>query len=202
MPRATQPDATEPDAAVDAYVSRSVAWPDEVAALRPILRSCGLTETLKWHKPCYCDAGKNIVIIQEFKAFVALMFFKGALLADPAGVLETQGPNWRSARRMCFTSVDDVMARAGVIEAYVRQAVEAERAGREVEPGPEPEWVAELSERLADDEQFRIAFEALTPGRQREYNFHFAGAARSATRSARIERNVDRILAGQGLRDR
>jgi len=55
-------------------------------------------EELKWGKPCYSNDGKNIVIMQPMKNFLALMFFKGALLADPQGLLEEQGPNSRSAR--------------------------------------------------------------------------------------------------------
>ena len=89
---------------VDAYITRSKKWPDEIAALRPILLDCGLTEEIKWGKPCYSHDGKNVVIVQEMSEFLALMFFKGALLADPDEVLEDQGPNSRSARRMTFTS--------------------------------------------------------------------------------------------------
>ena len=93
---------------VDAYIGRSEKWPDEMAALRPILLKCGLSEDIKWGKPCFGHDGKNIVIMQEMKDFLALMFFKGALMNDPAGVLEEHGPNSRSARRMCVRSVADV----------------------------------------------------------------------------------------------
>ncbi|MBT8217182.1 MAG: DUF1801 domain-containing protein, partial [Acidimicrobiia bacterium] len=67
-----------------------------MAALRPMLLGAGLTEEIKWGKPCYSHDGKNVVIVQEMSEFLALMFFKGALLADPEGVLEEQGPNSRS----------------------------------------------------------------------------------------------------------
>ena len=70
---------------VDAYINRSVTWPEEMRSLRSVLLSCGLTEELKWGKPCYSCNGSNIVIMQEMKEFLALMFFKGALLKDPAG---------------------------------------------------------------------------------------------------------------------
>ena len=93
---------------VDAYIERSEKWPEEMTGLRPILLAGGLTEELKWGKPCYTHEGKNIVILQEMNDFLALMFFKGALLTDPDGVLESQGPNSRSARRVCVSSVEDV----------------------------------------------------------------------------------------------
>ncbi len=95
-------------AKVDAYISQSEKWPEEMTDLRPILLSCGLAEEIKWGKPCYSHAGRNILILQEMKGFLALMFFKGALLNDSEGVLEEQGPNSRSARRIRFTSVEDV----------------------------------------------------------------------------------------------
>ena len=84
---------------VDAFIRRSEKWPDEMTELRPILLSGGLVEEFKWGKPCYSHEGSNIVILQEMKEFLALMFFKRALLNDPESVLEEQGPNSRSARR-------------------------------------------------------------------------------------------------------
>jgi uncharacterized protein YdeI (YjbR/CyaY-like superfamily) len=187
---------------VDAYVERSERWSDEIAALRPVLTGCGLTEEIKWAKPCYTHDGRNIVIVQEMKNFLALMFFKGALLDDPHGLLEDQGPNSRSARRMRITSVDDVVRLADTIADHVRAAVELERSGRRVDPVPELELVDELQMRLDADPALRAAFDELTPGRQREYNLHVSGAKQSTTRSSRIEKNVQRILDGKGLRDR
>lgn len=187
---------------VDAYLRGSERWPQEIAALRPILLGCGLTEGLKWRKPCYSHEGRNIVIAQEMKDFLALMFFKGALLKDPKGVLEEQGPNSRSARRMCFTSVDDVTGMADIIQAYVAEAIDVESAGLAVGAPPELVLVGELRERLADDPALAAAFEALTPGRQREYNLHISDAKQSSTRAARVAKHAGRILAGKGLRDR
>jgi uncharacterized protein YdeI (YjbR/CyaY-like superfamily) len=75
-----------------------------------------------------------------------------------------------------------------------------EDAGLDVGPAPEPEPAPELAERLDADAELRAAFEALTPGRRREYHLHISGAKQSATRAARVERCVPRILAGKGLR--
>lgn len=187
---------------VDRYVEQSEQWPDEIAALRPILRACGLDEDLKWRKPCYSHDGSNIVIVQEMKHFLALMFFKGALLSDPEGVLESQGENSRSARRMCFRSVDDVARYADTVATYVSEAIAVEDAQLHVGPAPELVLVDELQERLSGDADLRLAFDALTPGRQREYNLYFAGAKQSSTRSSRVDKCAPKILAGNGLRDR
>lgn len=187
---------------VDAYIERSVKWPDEMARLRLILLDRGLTEEIKWGKPCYSHDGKNVVIVQEMNDFLSLMFFKGALLADPMGVLEEQGPNSRSARRITFTSVDDVDRLAGTVAAYLAEAVEVAEAGLEVEPAPQHELGEELRARIDSDPAFRAAFESLTPGRRREYDLYVSSAKQTSTRQARVEKCVPRILAGKGLRDR
>lgn len=191
--------ATSPK--VDAYIGRSDRWPAEMAALRAILLGCGLGEELKWGKPCYVHDGRNIAILQEMNAFLSLMFFKGALLEDTAGVLRSQGPNSRSALRIEYTSVADVERGADVVRDYVAQAIAVEDAGLAVAPPPELELVAELEARLADDPALRAAFDGLTPGRRREYNLFIAGAKQASTRAARVEKLAPQILAGRGLRD-
>ena len=172
-----------------------------MSALRPVFAKCGLVEDLKWGKPCYSNDGKNIVIMQPMKNFLALMFFKGALLADPEGLLEEQGPNSRSARRLCITSVGDVKARTKAIRAFVAEAIAAEEEGREVGPRPELELVGELQRRLHANAPLQAAFAGLTPGRQREYNLFISGAKQATTREARVDKCVEKILDGKGLRD-
>ncbi len=103
---------------------------------------------------------------------------------------------------MEFRSVADVRGLADVIARYVAEAIAVERSGATVAPAPELELVAELRARLDDDADLRAAFAALTPGRQREYNLHIAGAKQAATRAARVEKLAPQILAGRGLRDR
>jgi len=186
---------------VDEYVARAELWPDEVAELRTVLLGTGLTEEFKWGKPCYAFDGANIAIVQQFKEFLALMFFKGALLPDPARVLESQGPNTRSALRMTFTSVEDVRRLARTVGEYVTAAIAVEQAGLTMGPPDELVLVDELQDRLDADPELKAAFEALTPGRRREYHLHISGAKRSETRAGRVDKAVPRILAGKGLRD-
>ena len=187
---------------VEAYLEASQQWPGEIAAIRPLLLSCGLDEEIKWGKPCYCHNDANVVLVQEFSDHLALMFFKGVLLDDPEGVLHAQGPNTHAPKRMRFTSTEDVEASADTITAYVREAIAHEEAGTELPERPEEELAAELAERLASDDELSEAFENLTPGRQREYNLHISAAKRSDTRERRVDKVVPRILDGKGLRDR
>jgi len=190
------------DPKVDAYIGRSTKWPGEMSELRTILLGCGLNESVKWGKPCYGHGDKNIAIMQEMNDFLSLMFFKGALIEDRAGLLRSQGPNSRSALRLEFTSVPQVQEQADIIGDYVVAAIAVEDAGLSVGPAPELELVDELTERLAADPDLAAAFEGLTPGRQREYNLHIADAKQAKTREARIDRCVPQILAGKGMRDR
>jgi uncharacterized protein YdeI (YjbR/CyaY-like superfamily) len=79
----------------------------------------------------------------------------------------------------------------------------AEKAGMKVETKPpEVPVPEELKARFRDDPRFKHAFEALTPGRQRGYLYHFAGAKQSATRTARIEKAMPAIFEGRGFLER
>ena len=180
----------------------TAGWTPEIAAARTVLTDAGLLEEKKWGKPCFSRDGNNIAILQPMKSFLAMMFFKGALLDDPQGLLESQGPNSRSAKRLTFTSVEEVNAAAEAIRHFVRSAIAVEDAGVQLPPAPAPTLIDELRTRLEADPQLKAAFEGLTPGRQREYNLFFGSAKQSATRAARVEKAVPNIRAGRGLRDR
>ncbi len=187
---------------VASYIAASTQWPDVVTAATEVLRGCGLQEHIKWGKPVYSHDGSNVVIVQEFADFMAIMFTKGALLDDPAGLLHAQGPNTRSAMRMQFTSAEEVQGHADDLRAYVAAAVAVEDAGLEVGPAPEPDPPEELAERLAADPGLSEGWDSLTPGRRREYVIHISGAKKSATREARVEKVAPRIREGRGMRDR
>jgi len=188
---------------VDAYLADSDQWPEEIAAIRPILLSCGLDETIKWGKPCYrIEDDNNVVLLQEFSDHLALMFFQGVLLDDPEKVLHAQGPNTHGPKRMKFTSTVDIESLNDVIATYVKEAIEHARAGTELPPRPDEELATELHERLANNDELAEAFNELTPGRQREYNLHISDAKQSATRNRRIDKVIPRVLQGKGLRDR
>lgn len=192
--------ATSPD--VDAFVQRCERWRGEVQKLRAILLECGLDEALKWGKPCYAHAGRNVAIVQPFKDHCALMFFQGALLEDTHGLLRSQGPNTRAALRLEFQS--EASIKKTVVKSYVQQAVALEDAGRRVDLAPKPDLdlPEELKSALKQDRALARAFRALTPGRQRGYVLHFAEPKQSKTRTARIEKCIPRILAGKGRDDR
>jgi uncharacterized protein YdeI (YjbR/CyaY-like superfamily) len=184
---------------VDGFLRKAKKWQAEMKKLRRISLGCGLTEELKWGKPCYTFQNSNIVIIQGFKEFCALMFCKGALLQDRKRVLKKFG--WQAARRIPITSVREIVEMEPVLKAYIREAIEAETAGLKVtyrkNPEPMPE---ELQNKLDQIPALKKAFEALTPGRQRGYILYFSGAKQSKTRESRIEKCMPQILKGKGLK--
>jgi uncharacterized protein YdeI (YjbR/CyaY-like superfamily) len=175
-------------------------WKAEIAEMRRVLAGFAMKEECKWGKPTYTVDGKNVVIMQGFKEYFGLGFFQGALLKDPKNVLVQLG-QVQAGRVMKFTSVKDITTKAATIRAYVREAIGVEKAGLRIERKktsdlPVPE---ELTERFRRDPRFKRAFEALTPGRQRSYLYHFAAAKRSATRVARIEKAMPAIFEGRGF---
>jgi uncharacterized protein YdeI (YjbR/CyaY-like superfamily) len=188
---------------VSATLALLQRWGQEVALLKEIALASGLTEERKWGWPCYTDGGRNIVLIHGFKYYCALLFFRGALLTDPESVLVQQTQNVQSARQMRFTSAQEVERLAPIAKALIADAIAVARSGRKVEMKKTRDFASppEFEERMARDSDLSAAFDALTPGRQRAYLLHFAGAKQSATRQARIDKCAPRILAGKGLLD-
>jgi uncharacterized protein YdeI (YjbR/CyaY-like superfamily) len=179
-------------------------WQAETDALRAILASEGLDEAVKWAKPCFLRHGANVAIIQPFRDEVRLMFFKGAILPDPAGILGSQGDNTQGARVVRFASTDDVSRLEAPLRALIRAAIAAEDRG---ETPAYPARAAldlpdELVSALDGDPDLAEAFHALTPGRQRSWVLHIAGAKQSATRTARITKAAPMIRAGKGWNER
>jgi uncharacterized protein YdeI (YjbR/CyaY-like superfamily) len=188
---------------VDGYLGEAKQWQKEFKKLRAIILGCPLTEELKWGKPCYSFQNSNIVIIQGFKEFCALLFCKGALLKDAKGILELPGENTQAARRIPFTSVREIVEMEPILKAYLAEAIAAEKAGLKVNFKKNPEPVPEeLQDRLDEIPAFKKAFGSLTPGRQRAYILYFSGAKQSKTRESRIAKCMPQILKGKGLMDR
>lgn len=188
---------------VDWFFDKDTKWQKEYEKLRTICLECGLTEELKWGCPCYTFENSNIILIHGFKEYCALLFFKGALLNDPEGILIQQTKKVQSARQIRFTNVKEIVKQAKILKAYVYEAIEVERAGLKVNLKKTSDFKMpeELEQRLAKNVALKKAFNALTPGRQRAYIFYFSQPKQSKTREARIEKSIPQILSGKGLND-
>ncbi|MCO7127591.1 YdeI/OmpD-associated family protein [Sporolactobacillus shoreicorticis] len=188
---------------VDEFLKKPSKWTECYVRLRAIALDCGLAEEFKWMHPCYTVEGKNVVLIHGFKDYCALLFHKGALLKDARRILVQQTENVQAARQIRFTTVQEIVDLEDVIKAYIHETIDVEKAGRKVamKKRADNEMPDELAQKFEELPELKTAFEALTPGRQNAYIFYIAQAKRSATRTARIEKNMPRILQGKGLND-
>ena len=178
-------------------------YPHEAAALQEIARSCGLVEKMKWGKPCFVIGNKNVVLIQRFNKYIALLFFKGALLKDPGKLLFRVGKHMQAPRQLRFSSLADVTSLSSTIKAFIEQAIDIETSGAKVELKRVSDLAIpeELQTRLDREPALNKAFAGLTPGRQKGYIYQIAAAKQSATRASRVDKLTPRILAGKGLYD-
>lgn len=188
---------------VDFYFNKANKWQEEINKLRAIALECQLNEDLKWGCPCYTLGKGNVVLIHVFKEYCAFLFFKGALLKDEYGILIQQTENVQAARQLRFTDMREIIESEAVIKSYIFEAIEVEKAGLKVELKKTREYEVpeELQFQFDEDSSFKMAFEALTPGRQRAYLLHFSDAKQSKTRLARIEKYKPTIMNGLGLND-
>jgi uncharacterized protein YdeI (YjbR/CyaY-like superfamily) len=190
------------NAEVDAYFDTATQWPAELQRLRTILADTPLTEDFKWRAPCYTFEDGNVLILGEYKDGCRVTFFKGALLKDPDGLLEPVGDNSHAGRVLKYTDVDAIDEAA--VRDFVRQGIEIEAQGLEVDMGerPDVELPDELVAAFDDVDGLQAAWEALTPGRQRGWVLHFTDAKKSETRTGRIEKATPKIFEGKGMHDR
>lgn len=188
---------------VDWFFDKAEKWKKEFEKLRKIILDCGIDEELKWGNACYTFNERNIVLIHGFKEYCALLFFKGALLNDPEGILIQQTENVQSARQIRFTNLKEIVEKERAIKAYIYEAIEVEKAGLQVKLKKTADFKIpeEFQKKLDKNKALKKAFEALTPGRQRAYIFHFSQPKLSTTREQRVEKYIPQILEGKGLND-
>lgn len=188
---------------VNWFFSKSGKWHEAYSELREIVLDCGLTEELKWGCPCYTNQKNNIVLIHGFKDYCALLFMQGALLKDPKQILVQQTANVQSARQIRFSSIEEILKSKSTIKAYIKEAMENDKAGFKVEMKTTTEFTIPQEFQTALDEmpELKTAFYKLSPGRQRGYLLYFSSAKQSKTRMERVEKYIPKILNNQGLDD-
>lgn len=181
----------------------ALLWKQGLCDLRRICLELGLVETVKWGHPCYMHADRNIAILGAFRSNFNLSFFNAALMKDQERVLEKQGPNTQNPSMIRFSDNTQVLDRKLVIMSYLKEAMAYADAGiRPAKVETDIEMPDELSEALDSDPELAEAFHNLTPGRQRSYLFNLNSAKQSATRTSRIVKFRDKIIAGKGAMER
>ena len=188
---------------VDWFFNKKTKWQEEYSELRTLVLDCGLTEMLKWGCPCYTNQKSNIVLIHGFKNYCALLFMQGALLKDEKSILVQQTENVQAARQIRFTDIQEILSNKSIIKGYINEALAMDKAGLKVELKKTTEYKIpiEFQNVMDDMPELKIAFGALTPGKQRGYLLYFSSAKQSKTRETRIEKHIEQILKGKGLDD-
>ena len=188
---------------VDGYIRKNKRWRDELQALRTIVLDSPLAEEVKWRVPCYTFENKNVLFIGAQKECCVLSFIKGALLKDTHRMLIQQTKNSQSVRVIRFADVRQIVEVEPILKAYIREAIEVEKAGLKVtfKKISEFDVPEELQAKFEELPALKKAFKALTPGRQRGYLLHISAAKQSKTRASRVEKAMPRILAGKGMDD-
>ena len=188
---------------VDAVLAKVTKWQREFEKLRTIALDCKLSEELKWGQPCFTHQNRNIVLIHGFKEYCAYLFFKGALMKDPNGILIQQTENVQAARQIRFTNVREIASMNAVLKTYILNAIEVEESGLKVSLKKTLDFDVpeEFRRKLDEIPALKTAFDELTPGRQKAYLLHFSSPKQSKTKESRIEKCLPQILKGVGLND-
>ncbi len=189
---------------VEQFLSRQKRWRAEAILLRDMVLDLNvLDEDYKWMNPCYTWQGKNVLVIQTFKDYCALMFFKGVLMKDPKGILIQMTENVQASRQIRFADIKQIKRSKSVIQQYIREAIRVEKSGKKIQLKKTSDFSVpeEFEKLLKRNSKLKKAFGSLTPGRQRGYLFFFSQPKQSKTRESRIEKCIPRILAGKGIND-
>lgn len=189
---------------VDAFIDRLKQWQDEFKLMREIIRETELVEDYKWMHPCYTLEGKNVVIVQDFKNYCALLFEKGTIMEDPYQTLIQQTKNVQAARQLRFESLEDIERRREEIKWYIEEAIRIEKSGEKVpmKETKDYEMPVELQAKFEERPELEKAFHQLTPGRQRQYMYYIGQAKRASTREDRVLKYINHILDGKGINDK
>lgn len=188
---------------VEEYIEKHAHFKEALLILREILLKTELEETLKWQAPVYTIHGKNVIGIGAFKNHFGLWFFNGVYLKDTEKLLVKAQEKTKGLRQMRFEKEADINKHA--VLAYIKEAIANQKAGKEItatRKGKTVKFPEELVVHLKENPTLKVAFMALTPGRQREYADYIESAKRDATKQTRLEKIKPLILEGKGLYDK
>ena len=189
---------------VEAYIDKHPKFGEALSLLRELILEYPFEETIKWGMPTYVYGGRNLLGIGAFKNHVGLWFFQGALLDDPDEVLRNaQEGKTKAMRQAVFGSVEEIQRTK--LTSLIEQTLANQDKGLYVKVERKTSEVLlpyELEGAFKSDLELKTAFDALSPGKQREYGEHVGSAKREATRISRLEKIIPMIKDGKGLYDK
>jgi uncharacterized protein YdeI (YjbR/CyaY-like superfamily) len=188
---------------VQEYIEIHPRYREELILLRDILLDTEVVETIKWGAPCYTVDEKNIVGIGAFKSYIGLWFHQGVFLKDKKKVLiNAQEGTTKALRQWRFESIKDINPK--LVKEYIEEAIDNQKQGKEMK-AVKAKTVAtptELRVALKSNSTLNKCYNALTPGKQREYSEHIGSAKQEKTRLSRLDKSIPLILEGKGLHDK
>jgi uncharacterized protein YdeI (YjbR/CyaY-like superfamily) len=189
---------------VEEYIEEHTRFAEALTLLRGIINSTELEESIKWNAPIYALDGKNVIGLGAFKHHFGIWFFNGVFLKDEKNLLQSAQEKTKGLRQMRFESINEIDKNS--VLAYVKEAIENQRLGKEIKPSKTtkkditvPE---ELQRYLKENAVLFDAFKRLKPSKQREYCEFIAEAKRDATKQTRLDKIIPMILQGIGLNDK
>ena len=189
---------------VDTYIDKHDGFREVLSEIRELILEFPFEETIKWGMPTYVYGGRNLLGIGAFKNHVGLWFFQGALLKDPKEILRNaQEGKTKAMRQLKLTSPEEI--RKEELIPLIEQTLDNQDQGLFIKSEKKSSKVVlppELKGALETDPELKACFEALAPGKKREYAEHVASAKREATRLSRLDRAIPLIREGKGLNDK
>ena len=188
---------------VDQYIEAAAQWQDELRALRKIILTANLEETIKWGMPYYSLGGKNIVGMVSFKSYFGLWFTQVVFLKDEASVLlNAKEGTTRALRQWRMNSKGEI--NSALIKSYVMEAIEITKAGKVIKPVRNKAFQvpSELELEMDNNPALKASFDNLSQFQKREYSEHINSAKKDETKARRLVKIITMILSGAGLNDK
>jgi uncharacterized protein YdeI (YjbR/CyaY-like superfamily) len=178
-------------------------WTELYELMQNLILKTDLKKEIKWGMDIYTYKGKNVVGWGGFKHFFSIWFYNGVFLTDPYQVLvvatEGKTKSLRQWRLKDIAEFDEIK-----ILEYIHESIRTIEDGKFIasEKGApiQPEGI--LKDEIAENTEFRNAFEKLTAGKQKEYIIYMNQAKQEKTKIGRLEKIMPLILSGKGINDK
>jgi len=159
-----------------------------------------LTESIKWNNLCF--SGRKLVCgVAACKGHLALFFFRGTELSDPAKLFSEGGENNTNVRSIRIRSLEEFNLAA--LRELLRAAVELD-ADPMIPPAPKvkrtPWPMPDFFKKALSEKRNRAAaenFKRLAPTYQREYIIWLTMAKQPETRARRLKETLAALARGR-----
>jgi len=178
-------------------------WKKELDQLHSIISKTVLKPVIKWGAIVFTHQGRNVISYGGFKNFFTLWFYNGVFLGDKYQVLvNAQDGKTKALRQWRFTSAEEINEER--ILEYIQEAILNEEAGKVWKPKKSTPVAlpGSLKTLFASNPNLKLAFESLTPYKQKEYIEYIDSAKREETKMVRLQKIEPMILRGIGLSDK